>query len=158
MSWGNVTVLPASAVKPSEVKGQRSRALSAIKTKSAKPQIVQPKPTPNPLTASRIGLGNSIIASNMPGNPYLGAGPPGCAAKSMPAENARPVPVITNTLTRSSAAAAKTSAATASNISSLNALRASGRLKARVLTPPLLLTDVSISYPCVCFISVVPKV
>ena len=90
---------------PEEVNGHLSRASVDMKARSAKPRMVQPMPRPIPLTATTSGLGNASSASTSPRKPCLPAHEVGSVAmrcissRSVPAENARPLPVSSTTAT-----------------------------------------------------------
>src|SRR5581483_7361897 len=107
-------------------------------------------PRASPFTAHRSGLGKTVSWSMRPGKPcspvWKLAGSVVRAAistTSVPAEKARPVPVSTTTATSGELAASMSAWVAASYSASLNALRASGRLRVSTRTRPSSRTSIT---------------
>ena len=125
---GNSRLLAASGATPSGQNGARKRAVLDTSARSQWARIVNPMPTPRPLTAAISGLSNVSRASSSAGKPLmlwpaevspastwsLSTPSPAISPRSCPAEKARPVAVSTTTATPGSAAASRSPPASAS--------------------------------------------
>ncbi len=142
---------PPSGPRPMREKTTPKRAVSEAMRRSVASARLQPMPTASPLMLPRTGFGSSR-RRRMQRLPRSRMSPPGSPGKdeasvrrrssfetglrSAPAEKLRPAPVSTTARTASSASSSRSMRSISRKRPVVSALRAAGRFRVSVATPP----------------------